>query len=202
MSERSLKSVEELDLLRGLAIVLMIVNHSGYRFADLQAASRDPLAAVVFLGSFAPVIFFFTTGFGVALARSGPLEWSSFASVLGKAALLLLADHFMFWREGSTGILDFLGFIALSTVLVPAVSASKRSHTWSISLIIAILCLRFAVGPLARHHLDGNSIVLAWLLGATSVPGVSYPLSPWMVYPLLGFLAGRSYVAHAALRNQ
>jgi hypothetical protein len=200
MSSRAGNSVIELDLVRGLAIALMVINHAGYRLLDAAGAQGGAAAPVVFAGSFAPVIFFFATGFGVALARAGAVGWSGFGSVLLKAALLLLADQFLFWKQGAAGGLDFLGFIALSTVAITALSTLRRATWWGFALLLAVLALRFVVGPLARSQLQGEP-VLAWIVGAPGVPGISYPLSPWMAYPLMGFIAARLYVGSEVSRN-
>src|SRR5262245_13577914 len=118
-------SVPELDLLRGLAIVLMIVNHAGVRLLDPAWLDGGGVGALVFLGGFAPVVFFFTTGFGVGLARRTP-DRAALIGTLAKSGLLLLADQFMAWRAGMAWGLDFLGFIAIATVLVTAVALARR----------------------------------------------------------------------------
>ena len=60
--------VAELDLLRGFAALLMVFNHVGYAALSPQAAQHGASGAIVFLGSVAPVLFFFATGFGGGLA--------------------------------------------------------------------------------------------------------------------------------------
>src|SRR5580698_1983080 len=87
----------QLDVLRGLAIVLMIVNHVGVSLVDSNQEQLRAVSALIFLGSFAPVLFFFTTGFGIGISRRGA-AWVGFGSTLLKAGLLVLADQFMFWK--------------------------------------------------------------------------------------------------------
>ena len=118
----------ELDTLRGPAAALMIANHAGVRVLAPAHASAGRSGALVFLGSFAPVVFFFATGFGIAVSsrraeRAGAAWWS----VLWKAALLVVADQFFFWRAGHAFGLDFFGFIALATVLVMAIAGLRRA---------------------------------------------------------------------------
>jgi hypothetical protein len=200
MNTRPRQSVAELDLLRGLAIVLMVVNHAGYRLLDAPDALGSAVAPLVFSGSFAPVVFFFATGFGVALARSGSAAgWSGFGSTLVKAALLLLADQFLFWKQGRAWGLDFLGFIAIATVLVSAVATRRAALRWAVGGIVAVLVLRFGVGPLTRE-LAAQVPLVAWFTGALGLPGISYPFAPWVVYPLLGYVAARAYLAAARPR--
>src|ERR1700686_2573328 len=117
MSDRGRMYCWQLDLLRGMAIVLMIVNHSGVRLLDSEQQQHGFLWALLFLGSFAPVVFFFTTGFGIGI-RKRAVTVAEFGSILLKAGLLILADQLMFWEEAIPLGLDFLGFIAFSSVVV------------------------------------------------------------------------------------
>jgi len=191
MLVRSDTHVEQLDLLRGLAIVLMIVNHAGVRLLDPKLQSAGPLAALVFLGSFAPVLFYLTTGFGVGIGKHS-VDLAGFRSALLKAGLLAVADQFLFWKNGEPWGMDFLGFIAFSTVLVTAIRASISPVAVCVALIGSVITLRFGFGPwLARHYqLPG---VVVWLVGVEEIDNVIYPFSPWIVYPLLGFVLARGY---------
>jgi uncharacterized membrane protein len=187
----------QLDVLRGLAIVLMIVNHVGVSLVDSNQEQFRPISALIFLGSFAPVVFFFTTGFGIGISRRGA-TWAGFGSTLLKAGLLILADQFLFWKSGIPWGLDFLGFIGLSSVLVRMVSHSKKPLRFCSSLILGLLLLRFGIGPPLRDHFNLAPLA-AWLVGVAPLDNVSYPLAPWLVYPLLGFvIARRIHIAPAS----
>ena len=189
----------QLDVLRGLALVLMIVNHVGVSLVDPSHEQYRAVSALIFLGSFAPVVFFFTTGFGIGIGIGGRGgTWAGFGSTLLKAGLLVLADQFMFWKSGIPWGMDFLGFIGLSSVLVTAASHIRKPLRFCSSVIVGLLLLRFGIGPPLRDHLNLPPLV-AWLLGVAPLDNVSYPLSPWLVYPLLGFvIARRNHVAPAS----
>jgi uncharacterized membrane protein len=193
MTDRGKINLNQLDLLRGLAIVLMVINHSAVSLLDTRLHESGFPAELEFLGGFAPVVFFFTTGFGVGIAKR-QVDLQVFASTLMKAALLIVADQFLFWKEGTPFGLDFLSFIAISSVVVTAIGACKRPRMVSGALIGAALLLRFGYGPWLRTHtnLSGTG---AWIAGVIPVPNVSYPFAPWIVYPLLGILAAHSYLA-------
>ena len=189
----------ELDVLRRLAALLMILNHAGFALLSPADATDSASAVAVFLGGFAPVVFFFATGFGIALAsgpKGRPLDATG---LLWKALLLVVADQLFFWRAGVVWGIDFFSFIALSTVVVTLVAQLRRPVPVCIGLILLLLGLRYGLGPALRSQLHGTS-VLDWVLGATTIPHISYPLSPWMVYPLLGFVLGRMY-ARVDLRS-
>ena len=193
MNERQNRGVKQLDLLRGLAIVLMIVNHAGISFTGAVQPPYSLLSACVFLGSFAPVIFFFTTGFGIGVSRKRVDTWG-FLSVLQKAGLLIVADQFLWWKASRPYGLDFLGFIGVSSVLITAIAMVRRPVLLSALSIAAALLLRFGAGSWlqGRYLLTGMG---AWIVGFPATADVSYPLSPWIVYPLLGFILGRQYRA-------
>jgi hypothetical protein len=186
-------SVEQLDFLRGIAICMMIVNHVGERLLDNNLLASGLLADLVFVGSFAPVVFFFTTGFGIGFAKRDVTP-SSFLSTLLKAGLLVVADQLMLWRTATLWGVDFLGFIAISSVLVTSLAASKKSIWLCTALMLGVFAIRFGLGGWARERPDLPGILI-WLIGARGIDGISYPFSPWIIYPLLGFLLGRGYGA-------
>lgn len=174
--------VPALDVFRGLAALLMVVNHLGFWVLTPAAATHGASGALVFLGSFAPVLFFFAVGFGAGLAPSaGPLH-----ARLDKALLLIAADQLMFWAGGVPAGLDFFGFIALSMLVVWAVQRSARPVVFAVVLICLVFLGRYALtGPLPGEM--ESSPVARWLLGRP-VKHVSYPAAPWLIFPLLGFL--------------
>lgn len=182
----------ELDVLRGIAAVLMIFNHAGIRLLSPAELSGTPGAVAVFLGGFAPVVFFFATGFGIALSSPAGGRPPEIGSLLWKAALLVVADQFFFWTRGLAWGLDFFSFIAIASVVVSLVARLRRPALVCAALIALLVSLRYGLGPAIRSELHPFAF-LDWAVGANAVEHVSYPLSPWMVYPLLGFMLGRLY---------
>ena len=178
--------------MRGIAAVLMIFNHAGFRLLSPAELSGTPEAVAVFLGGFAPVVFFFATGFGIALSRPASGRPPEIASLLWKAALLVVADQFFFWTRGLAWGLDFFSFIAIASVVVTVVARLRQPARVCAALIALLVALRYGLGPAIRSELHSFAF-LDWVIGANAVERVSYPLSPWMVYPLLGFLLGRLY---------
>jgi hypothetical protein len=177
--------VAELDVLRGWAAVLMVFNHVGFAVLSPEAATQGISGALVFLGSFAPVLFFFATGFGAGLGP--PARWSA---VLDKAMLLLLADFLLTWRlEHTTPRLDFFGFIAISMLAVRVVQSAPRPWFVACTAAAALLLLRYVWGAALDAPLEGYGLV-RWLLGVTPHDAVSYPGAPWLVYPLVGLALG------------
>ncbi len=187
----------QLDLFRGLAAVFMIVNHAGYHLLD-PIDSRDGWSGVlVFIGSAAPALFFFATGVGsgISTARAEAL-----ASAARKVLLLLVADTFMNWGNGVALGLDFFGFAAIATAAMFLVRLSPRPVLTAIVLLVLTLAARFGLSSVLRGSI-GEHPVVALLTGIGFVEHVSYPLCPWLAFPLLGFLVGRHARERASTRE-
>jgi uncharacterized membrane protein len=191
---------QELDVLRGIAAIMMVVNHVGVKLLSPQQAGSGLTGALLFAASFAPVIFFFVTGVGAGIQSSQKKKASRWTTVFTKAGILLLADLLLAWSNDEGWRLDFLGFIGLSIVVLELVRLSKAPIALSAMGIVCIMLLRYGIGAIAAHFGVAENIWgINFVLGTTLIPNVSYPLSPWLAYPLLGFIAG---AAIARLQKQ
>jgi uncharacterized membrane protein len=178
----------ELDLIRGIACAMMVINHAGYKWLTNQHANSGATGVMVFIGSFAPVVFFFVTGVGIGLRGQ---RSKKFISVIYKALLLILANELLSWAAGRWVTLDFLGFIGLTMIILECISRTRRPQIFSAVLFLAVLLLRFIVGPVFKHHVNGAArTLIANFLGVKEVAYVGYPICPWLSYPLLGYLLG------------
>ncbi len=199
------KHVVELDVLRCFAALFMIVNHGGYRLLSAADATSGLVGALVFLGSFAPVLFFFSTGFGVAMSFNASGRAPALASTFVKAMLLVVADQLMFWRTGLSWGVNFLGFIGLSSLLVSVIARSRAAVPICVAAALALLVLRYGVGP-RLFQVGGDVSWPGWLTGVQGRQNLPYPPTPWLVYPLLGFVLGRLYAPvrldHPSPRNR
>ncbi|MET0382553.1 MAG: heparan-alpha-glucosaminide N-acetyltransferase domain-containing protein [Burkholderiaceae bacterium] len=181
-SERS----RQLDLFRGIAAILMVVNHAGYQLLGKVASHVGPQGGLVFAASAAPALFFFATGVGTGLSGA---RAEALAGMVRKVLLLLLADAFMNWGGGSLIGFDFFGFAAVSTAVLHGVKRGRRPAAAAAFLLALVLVVRFALAPWLRASI-ADEPALAFLTGIGFVDGVSYPLCPWLAFPLLGFLMG------------
>ncbi|WP_165073420.1 heparan-alpha-glucosaminide N-acetyltransferase domain-containing protein [Paludisphaera rhizosphaerae] len=180
----------ELDVLRTLAVVLMVGNHTATRVA----ASPPPwlVDAADLVGSMAPVAFFFLTGFGNGIQSIGKQPGNRLHQLI-KVGLLLFADVFL-WVSPSTHLgLDFLAFIGLSVLLLKELSRLPYSGRIAAAAAVAVGLARFLLGPLARPMLPDTMLghSAGALLGVSGLAGLSYPPAPWLCYPLLGYALGR-----------
>ena len=177
----------QLDLFRGFAAILMVLNHAGNAWLSRQDGADGIDGTLVFIGSAAPALFFSATGIGMGLSPRRSPDWRG---VGRKVLLLAVADLFLGWGEHRWIGLDFFAFCAISMLAVSLVVATRRPMTWAMAAIAAIIVLRYGlVGrlqPFAQQH-----PAIAFVTGIDGVIDVSYPLSPWLVFPLGGFILGR-----------
>lgn len=183
----------ELDILRGLAALFMIINHLGYNTLSQKAIEGSLLIQnCLFITSFAPVLFFFVTGVGSGIQSQSKKKANPWQITFNKVIILILADLLIQWSQGRWIGLDFLGFIGLSSLVLELIRKSKKPLTFALIGIILISGLRYLIGPILHNRgldLIGGSLT-GFILGTYTIPGISYPLSPWLVYPLIGYLIG------------
>jgi hypothetical protein len=167
----------------------MILNHVGVSWLDLRVDNGLVTDSLVFLGSYAPVLFFFVTGVGYGVSHDPVKRSRRHIDVVYKAVLLLLADVFL-RRAGFLVVgLDFLGFIGLSMLVLHFTCSGRHANRTAWLILFAAIGVRFGLGPLYRW--TGTDVF--WIraaIGNTAVPGFSYWLTPWLAYPALGFLFG------------
>ena len=190
----SARRSRQLDLFRGIAAIFMIVNHAGYQLLGAAAIGGGWPTWLVFVGSAAPALFFFATGVGSGLAAG---SGEPAASVLRKVVLLLLADALLNWSTGTLLGLDFFGFAAVATATLFIVRRARRPVVLAVVLLALVLAARFGLASVARGRIGDDSL-LAFITGIAPVRHVSYPLGPWLAFPLLGFLLGRQWRQGAA----
>lgn len=187
------QSWDELDVLRGFAALLMIFNHAGVDWYGDEPSRTTIEGALTYLGSFAPVVFFFLTGLGHGIAPIADGEATHRYGLANKVAILLFADVLLAWQKGHWLGLDFLGFIGLSTLALEKVRGTRRPIALASVLAVAVLGVRFVVGPLAMAGLGPSAGAIAgWLTGARGIDGIAYNPFPWLFYPLAGYVMGRA----------
>ena len=200
----------ELDLLRGLAGLMMVVNHASVGLVAASAAvlvampadpwAMSPLQLASFVGSYAPAVFFFITGVGYGLqARPGgagrkPGLWA-------KAGVLFLADALL-WRSHGFWIgLDFFGFIGGSMLVLGLLIRLDRRLAVAAAAggLLLVTAVRFAAVPVAARLLGPEAgLALEPWVGDRGVAGLSFPPFPWAGYPLVGLLVGAAASAWPA----
>ena len=179
----------ELDLFRSIAATLMVINHVAVHAVGLGNLWGVPEFA--FVGSFAPVFFFFLTGIGFGV-QSGTRPAPPGHGYIVKVLTLFAADA-MLWASPERYVgLDFFGFIGLSMLCLEWLRRAPRSGLLAGTLAALVFTARFVLGSTLKNWLASAGV--SWLgaaLGAQIMPGVSYPPCPWLAYPFIGYALGR-----------
>lgn len=191
----------ELDVLRGIAAIFMIVNHLGYKILSEPLTQEGLSEKIIFLGSFAPVLFFLTTGVGYGIQAHGKKPSDYWISTLYKVLILLIADQYLQWNRGFWIGLNFLGFIGLCSLVMVALRYTRQPVLVSIVCFCIISGLRYGAGPVI-DKLNLSQGLIAWIVGNKAIEGIAYPLSPWMAYPFLGYIIGDFVIRYNKFFNR
>ncbi len=180
--------------MRGLAGIAMVFNHAAAKWLSPAELAHPFMAMAFLLGSYAPVIFFSTTGIGAGIQAEVQRERGGGHSFgFGrKVAILLVADALMWLTPTQWVGNDFLGFIALCMLVLEPLRSSPRGWVWAAAGVVLVTVLRYGVAPLVIASPEPGAEVgwAAFAGGLGSPPGFSYPLLPWLAYALFGFVVG------------
>lgn len=205
--------IDSFDIPRAIAIGLMIIVHTLMMYAS-PATLQQPLTKLLMLSGTAPgaPTFMFLMGFYFIYARPKPtlyylrrgLQLFLLGYLLNILRFLLPAEFILLLRVPVevfapwTPLLffktiDILQFAGLAMILMTAIRRFSRRP----GVILLIIAAATLVSPFLWGIHSGFA-PLDWLLDLLWGTGihVTFPLFPWLVYPLAGYLFG------AALINQ
>lgn len=211
--------IESIDLLRGLVIVLMALDHTRDFFGDLaaQPTNLDTTTAALFftrwITHFCAPVFFLLTGTGawLTLRRMSRRELSRFLLSRGVwlifLELVVMRFALQFNVDYQTTVLTVLWGLGWAMIVL---SLLVRLPTWAIAGFGAILLL-------GHNALDGiplhafGRLAPFWCL--LHVPGVvfdhghaqvvvGYVLIPWVGVTALGYVLGQVFDLDAAYRKR
>lgn len=97
------------------------------------------------------------------------------------------------WLLSSMG--DILHFAAIANIFLWMVTRSKTGSIWAIALGLAATLLST---PTILNCIALNSTTYALALFTSHPPRIFFPLLPWLLYPMSGFIIGKSYQKNAA----
>jgi len=157
----------EVDLLRGFAIIFMILSHSTVAWLSAEDNNRGFSGFLSFVGSFAPVVFFFVT--------------------------VIVMDFFMRSDSQFSWGWDFLAFIGFSMLMLHFLKGRTNALRWSFVLIGFLFLVRLFSPVLLSSLGEPENQIIAIIYGGQTFKGVSYWFVPWLAYPLAGFILGVLY---------
>lgn len=182
----SVQRYGEIDLLRALAIILMVLFHLVYdlrEFAAININYESPLWFLV--GKASALIFIFISGLASGLSRS-PVRRGVNVFLLGMVVSAVtywaLADMYVRF-----GILHFLG---VAMILFPLL------NTFSSPLLLILSGSAALLGFLLKKIVLRTSLLLPFGVIYKDFSTIDYyPLFPYLSVTILGILAYRHYYA-------
>ncbi len=190
-----------LDALRGVAIVLMVLNHTGRWWIERPMGWPRYYLIYATVVLAAP-IFLFLVGFclAISLRRAAEVEGLGAAALarkyVGRGAWIVAAGWLLnllvFPGESvlSGGVLQTIG---LSIVILPA-CGPWLGHAWARWGLIGVAAGMYLAYALA---FDG---LTAWVAAHQSIAQVvflDFPPWPWVAMAMVGLALGRMELAHA-----
>lgn len=187
--------LQSVDLLRGLAIALMIAFHFSYDLAHFGFARFDFYHDPFWLHARTLILstFLLTAGVSLTLATRSGVRWRPYLRrlgwIAGCAALISLASHLMFGpRWIFFGVLHFIA--AASVIGLPFVRAPRLALAAGLALLV--------LGNTVAHPLFDRP-ALQWIGLMTHKPPTEdyVPLLPWFGVVLVGVFLGDRLWARA-----
>lgn len=177
----------EIDVLRAVAIVLMVIFHLVYdlrEFAGVNIDYQAPLWYVI--GKTSALLFIFVSGLSSGLSRS-PVRRGLKVLFFG---MIITVVTFLFMKEEYIrfGILHFL---AVTMILSPFLFRLSSRTLWILAVCAALLGFWFT------DLVVGTSLLVPFGLIYDGFSSLDYyPLCPYLSVTLLGILAYRYFYAH------
>lgn len=199
--------IASVDVLRGVALVFMIINHFGQTFVG--GGYHSPIAmSILFFGIIPAPLFYIVAGIGVVLANSrfqqkGDSTKAIWTWVLSRGFLIMgLGYLFSVVMFGTIWVLDWsiLQLIGLSLIIAQLTLSLPKRYRVFLPILIIVLA------PFLRIWFNYDAIVgtvsniqyappQTWLdhLSAIIATGKA-PLFPWLACPIIGTIIGESIV--------
>jgi hypothetical protein len=199
------KRFEIADLLKGIAVLLMIQVHIVELFANVSIFDSKIGRFLLFLGgSFVAPVFLFLFGYFIAYSNHSNLQqiWRGL-KIFFCGMLLNVALNFNLLIKHNVGQIEFdifpylfgvdaLQCAGLSLIIITLIQ--KVFYKNNVIAIAFVLFLAFLGGFLLQYKTDFIFLkyLSAFFYGSTSWS--YFPLFPWVAYPLMGMIFFKSKI--------
>jgi uncharacterized membrane protein len=179
-----------LDVVRGLAIVAMVINHTARYW--IEGRMTWPRYHLIYLSlTLAAPMFLFLVGFGLALARRR--SGRGFPTTLRRATMIIVGGYALnvvvFPNEPAWvgGVLQMIGLSIIGLAPLVRFASSSRVRAALLGVAIAMYVAFSLSHPaveawIAHHPLIGQIFFF------------DFPLWPWISLPLVGLVLGSVFV--------
>ncbi len=194
-----MKRLHALDVMRSLALLFMVLIHFADNLTYWQQQTGPVYGAVEWGGIMSAPMFTFLVGasFWLAAGRRSAAALRRYTLRRGAAIFLFGLGHMLFnWGPSALFDWDILTFIGSALIILLLV------HRWPAAALGGLLAAVWLASPFLRqwtnynahwnfalseyrHAMTAADIGLGWLLHGT------FPILPWIIFPLGGYLAGR-----------
>ena len=202
--EPKTKYLLSIDIMRAVAILLMIQVHFVENLSPREASSAGLYDLSKGLGTLSAPIFSFLVGLSLWLWLSNQIEAgrkeAEIARVVRRRGILLFVAGLIFavviWRPESIFIWDILTFLGTATLIVYLL------RKWASWKLIGLIVLIFITSPFLRSvtdyasHWRGTEYLYDFTLQDVTLGFLLhgyFPILPWICFPLLGWMVGRTY---------
>ncbi len=176
----------EIDVLRAVAIVLMVLFHLVFDLQEFAGVSIDyQFPLWFFIGKASALLFIFISGISSGFSRS-PVRRGLKVLFYGMG---ITVATYLFMKEGYVrfGILHFLG---VTMILSPLLARLSSWTLWGLA------CSSVVIGFWFKEQVLGTSLLLPFGLKYDGFGSMDYyPLFPYLAVTLFGILAYRHFYA-------
>jgi uncharacterized membrane protein len=212
---RAVTRLASIDILRGIIMVVMALDHVRDYFTDVRFDPLDPaqttaaLYATRWITSFCAPTFILLAGVSAYLVgkRSTPAQLSKFLVTRGlwlvalEWTVVTLAWTFNFkWELGL--IMQVIWVIGVSMIVLAALIHLPLRVVGAIGLAICVFHNLLDGVPKPESALWGTLWSILHVQGATAIGYAHYPLIPWIGVMAAGYALGSVFDMHAASRRR
>lgn len=212
---RALTRLASIDVVRGLVIVIMALDHVRAYFTDVRFDPLDPAQTSLLLyftrwiTNYCAPVFVFLAGTSAYLVRkrNTAAQTAQFLATRGVWLIVievtLITSFWMFNFDYTYGpILQVIWAIGVSMLFLAALVRLRWYEVGAIG--VAICALHNLLDGVPMPQSEGLKLVwsLLHVKGATSIAFVYYPLIPWMGVMAMGYALGVVFDFDAARRRR